>query len=278
MPSWSKKSRQELFQWIFALRIFWGGVSRYATTPLIVALSPGHSDITRFRPWSPFATGNNLDRAEKIPNVAQITGTVDVFDPRSFIWDPLRGDLPYVQIFMNDGPNPLTCDTQLFSYWFSRNSVVLQDYLVNLINNLRGGHCFWSFRMRRITGGKITAFKLSFWLWHTMVHVPLMFLSEWREILSAPCFAGEKKTWWELASPCCWNRARRLTRFLAACVTRKDLQFGTWTEPSFQRHYRFLPTTSGSRSFEVLISTPSYMSSWSEQWIYTLAFARWSSV
>jgi hypothetical protein len=27
-----------------------GGVSRYATIPLIVAFSPGHSDITRFCP------------------------------------------------------------------------------------------------------------------------------------------------------------------------------------------------------------------------------------
>ena len=54
-------------------------VSRYATTPLIVALSPGHSDITRFPPWSPIATGNHLDRAEKIPKIAQTTGTVDVF-------------------------------------------------------------------------------------------------------------------------------------------------------------------------------------------------------
>jgi len=34
---------------------FGGGVSRYAATPLIVALPPGHSDITRFRPWSPIA-------------------------------------------------------------------------------------------------------------------------------------------------------------------------------------------------------------------------------
>ncbi len=41
-----------------------GGGSRYTATPLIVALSPGHSDITRFRPWSPIATGNHLDRAE----------------------------------------------------------------------------------------------------------------------------------------------------------------------------------------------------------------------
>ena len=40
-----------------------GGVSRYAATPLIVTLSPGHSDITRFRPWSPIATGNYLDCA-----------------------------------------------------------------------------------------------------------------------------------------------------------------------------------------------------------------------
>jgi len=44
--------------------MFWGGVSRYAATPLIVALSPGHSDTTRFRPWSPIATENHLDRAE----------------------------------------------------------------------------------------------------------------------------------------------------------------------------------------------------------------------
>jgi len=57
-------------------------VSRCAATPLIVALSLGYSDRTRFRPWSTIATGNHLDRAEKIPKVAQTTGTVDVFDPR----------------------------------------------------------------------------------------------------------------------------------------------------------------------------------------------------
>jgi len=32
-----------------------GGVNRCAATPLIVALSPGHSDIIRFRSWSPIA-------------------------------------------------------------------------------------------------------------------------------------------------------------------------------------------------------------------------------
>jgi len=60
-----------------------------------------------------------------------------------------------------------------------------------------------------------------------------------------PC--KKKKTWWQLASRCCWNQARRLTCFLSASVTRKDLQFGTWTDPSFKRHYRFRPTTSGSK-------------------------------
>jgi len=63
-------------------------VSRYVATALIVALSPGHSDITRLRPWSPIATGNHLDRAEKIPNATQTTGTVDVFDPCSGISGP----------------------------------------------------------------------------------------------------------------------------------------------------------------------------------------------
>ena len=73
----------------FCTRIFFGGgVSRYAATPLIVAVCPGHSDITRFRPWSPIATGNRLDPTEKIPKVAQTTGTVDVFDLRSGISEP----------------------------------------------------------------------------------------------------------------------------------------------------------------------------------------------
>jgi len=37
--------------------------------------------------------------------------------------------------------------------------------------------------------------------------------------------------------------ARRLTCFLSASVTRKNLQFGTRTDPSFQRRYRFRLTT-----------------------------------
>jgi hypothetical protein len=68
-PSWAQKSKRELFQRIFALGIFWGGVSCYAATPFIVDLTPIHSDITRFRPRSSFVTGNHLDRSEKIRNL-----------------------------------------------------------------------------------------------------------------------------------------------------------------------------------------------------------------
>jgi len=59
------KIRGENFPADFCTRNFLcrSRVNCYAATPLIVALSPGHSDITRFRPWSPIATGNHLDRA-----------------------------------------------------------------------------------------------------------------------------------------------------------------------------------------------------------------------
>jgi len=120
-----------------------------------------------------------------------------------------------------------------------------------MINNLRGGHCFRSSRTRRITGEK--SLRLN---WATQfLTVPydgacspnVSIRMPWISFGALPC-RKKKKTWWQLASPCCWNHARRLTCFLPFSVTRKDLQFGTWTDPSFQRHYRFRPTTSGSRS------------------------------
>jgi hypothetical protein len=60
-----------------------GAFIRYAATPLIVALSPGHSNITRFLPWSLIETGIHLDRGEKIPKFSQISVNIEyVFDPR----------------------------------------------------------------------------------------------------------------------------------------------------------------------------------------------------
>jgi len=104
-----KKSRREIFQRIFAHGIFGGGVRSYSATPLIVALSPGHSDIPKFRPWSPIAPNRkSFGLRRKNSKIAQTTGTVDVSDPRSGISGPTSRGLPHVQIFMNDGPNPLT--------------------------------------------------------------------------------------------------------------------------------------------------------------------------
>jgi hypothetical protein len=85
-------------------------VSRYAATPLIISLSPGHSDITRFRPWSPIATGNHLDRSKRKNSKSCSDDALLRFLIRvQAFWDPLRGELPHVQIFMNDGPQMPSC-------------------------------------------------------------------------------------------------------------------------------------------------------------------------
>jgi hypothetical protein len=101
--------------------------------------------------------------------------------------------LPHVQIFMNGGPNPLTSDAQLLSYWFSQNLEVFQDYLVNWINNLRGSHCFGSSRTRRITVGKITKFLTVAYdgVYSPNVSVRMAYVS----FGALPC---KKNPWWKL--------------------------------------------------------------------------------
>ena len=88
----------------------WGWMSCYAANPLIVALSPSHSDTTRFRPKSPIATGNHLDPAQlkKFQKLIRRLTPLTFFIRVQAFRDPLRGELPHVQIFMNNGPNPLT--------------------------------------------------------------------------------------------------------------------------------------------------------------------------
>jgi hypothetical protein len=108
MPSGSQKIEVRNLTATFVLRIFWGWVSRYATTPMIVALSLGHSDITRIRPLSPIVTGNHLHRAEKILKLLRRLALLKFLISFQAFRDPLRGELLHVQIFMNDGPNPLT--------------------------------------------------------------------------------------------------------------------------------------------------------------------------
>jgi len=87
---------------------FGGEVSRYAAIPLTFALFPGYSDTTKFLPWLPIATGNHMDRAEKIPKVAQTTGTVDVLIRVQAFRELLRGEIRHAHVSINDGHSPLT--------------------------------------------------------------------------------------------------------------------------------------------------------------------------
>jgi len=99
------KNRGEKFSSGFLHSEFFGG---YAAAPLIVAFSPGHSNTTKFRPWLPVATGNNLNCTEKIPKLLRRLALFTFLILVQAFRDPLRGELPHVQIVMNDGPNPLT--------------------------------------------------------------------------------------------------------------------------------------------------------------------------
>jgi hypothetical protein len=63
-----QNNRSEKCPTDFCTQNFWGWVSRYAATLMIVVLFPGHSDMTGFHPWSPIATGNHLDRTKKEKN------------------------------------------------------------------------------------------------------------------------------------------------------------------------------------------------------------------
>ena len=55
-----------------------------------------------------------------------------------------------------------------------------------------------------------------------------MFLSEWREFPSVPCLAG-KTPWWQLASRCCWNRARPWHAYEFVSFLAKDLSAPRYT-------------------------------------------------
>ena len=94
-----KKSRRKIFKRIFALGIFWGGVCRYVVTTLIVALSPGHSVITRFRPLSPIAKVFISIAPKKFQNVLRRLATLTFLIRVQAFRDPLREELqlfPYL--------------------------------------------------------------------------------------------------------------------------------------------------------------------------------------
>jgi len=227
-------------------------MSRYAVTPLIVALSPGHSDITRFRPWAQIAPDmksfGSLRKNSKICSddwhrwsfwsAFRHFGThfTESFHMSKSSWmmDPTRS---------RDIPNCSAID--LAEIW---RSCKISSWIWSLISGVV------TVLHRPGRGASQAEISPRFNLGTQFLTVAYdgacsPYLSDrmaWISLGDLPC--KEKKTSWELTSRCCWNSARRLTCFLLASVTRKDLQFGTWTDSSFQQHHRFRPTTSGSRS------------------------------
>jgi hypothetical protein len=76
---------------------------------LIVVLFPGYSDITKLRQQSKILTENRMDssKSKKFQSFLRLLLLLKFFVRLHAIRDPLRGELPHVQNFMNDGPNPL---------------------------------------------------------------------------------------------------------------------------------------------------------------------------
>ena len=234
-------------------------MSRYDTIPLIVALSPGHSDITRFGPWSPITTRNHLNCTEKILKVAQTTGNIGVF------WSAFRHFWIHFaesfRMYKSSWMMDLKHSREMYSSSAIglaeiRRSSMISSWIWSIISGVvtvlgrqgRGAsqveklpHLNWTTQLLTVTYDGAYSPNICQNSANFVRHLDLQ----------------EKRTWWQLASPCCWNRARHLTCFHSASVTRKDLQLGTWTDPSFQRHYRFRPMTSGSRSSLGFISTSS---------------------
>ena len=197
----------------------------WAATSLIVALSPGHSDITRVRPWSPIATGNRLDRTEKNSKSC------------SDDWHSWR----FLSAFSNFGTHFAESFRMSKSSWLmdpTRSRDMPSCSAIDLAEIQRSSKIsswIWSIISGAVTvlgrpGRDASQVEKSPRLnWATQFltvaydgDVPLMFLSEWRKFPSAACLVGWKKL---------DDSSRRLTCFLSVSVTRKDLQFITRTDP-----------------------------------------------
>jgi len=114
-------NRDENFSSRFSTRNFFGqgGVSRYAATPFIVALFPRHSDTTRFRYGHQSRQEVIWIAPKSLQILFRLLAHLTFLIRLQAFPNPLRGELPHVQIFINDGPNPLIRAAQLFSCLFS---------------------------------------------------------------------------------------------------------------------------------------------------------------
>ena len=226
------KNLGENFSSGFFNRIFLGGVSRYAVTPLIVALSPGHGDKTRFRQWSSIAIGNHSITPKR-------------FQICSDDWHRWR----FWSAFRHFGTNFAESCRMSKSSWMmvpTRSREMLTYSSIDLAEiRLSSKSSWW---MWSIISGVLTVLchpgrgssqveKPPHLNWSTQfltltydgTYSPNASVRmAWISFGALPC---RTKTWWQLPSPYCWNRLYMLPFSLC---NKKRLQFGTWTDPSFQ--------------------------------------------
>ena len=103
---------------------------------------------------------------------------------------------------------------------------------MNLINKLRGGHCFGSPRTRRNTGGKITTFKLGHPVFDGGIRWCMFTKCFYQNGVNfLPRLALQKKINSMTARVSMLLKSRASPDMLpSASVTRKDFKFGTLTE------------------------------------------------
>jgi len=246
MPSWSQKIEARTFPADFCTRDFWGGVSCYAAIALIVAFYPGHSDITRFRPWSPIASDRKSFGLRR-------QNSVSCSDDwhRWCFWSAFRHfGSHFAESFrmykfswmMNQTPSREISSCSAIDLAEIRLSSKISSSVWSIISGV--------FTVLGRPGRGATQVEKSPRLNRSTQFLTVVYdgacspnvslRMAWISFGALPC---RKKNTWQLASRCCWNRARRLTCFLSASAARKDLQFSTWIDHSFLRHNRFRPTT-----------------------------------
>ena len=198
MSSWYQTVESTNFRVYLCTRNFLGPGEQLCSIPLIVALSPGQYYTTEFRfvhcqqirrERKSFGSGRENSKMLFLPQATWMFSIrVQAFR------DPLRREVPHVQIFMNGGPNALTWHAHLLSYWFSQNPEVFKNKLVNLINN------FVVVSVLGSPGRGVTQVEKSPRLmWATQISTAtycgvcsFCVLSEWRGFLSTCYLAGKK--------------------------------------------------------------------------------------
>ena len=167
----------------------------------------------------------SLGLPEKIPNLFRWLAPLTFLMCVQPFQDPLCRELLHVQIFMNDGPNLLTFDAQLLSYLAEmRRSSKISSWIWSIISGVVTvlGRPGWGASQVEKWPSLNWATQFLTVAYDGACSPNVSIRMAWISFGALPCLAGGKKRW-QLTSRCCWNRAGRLTCFLSASVTRKDL-------------------------------------------------------